>query len=261
MGHGPNAVLAAIAVLLAASCSVKENREDCPCRLDITISEEISSQYVSVSGNGGAGKCFDAVIAPLHDGTNYSAMVPRGMVELLAFDVHGGLSPRNGVFLIPCGSQADSIYAFRAGVDCSGETASASVVTRKQFATVFLRVVSENPEIAPGTLVRVDGEVCGLDAVSLLPVAGEFRCGTALDADLGCSFRVPRQADGKLVVTLGGKGDMCSFDAAPIISSGGYDWTDDVLDDILLDAEIGSSDVVVNVSILDWSRHDLEESL
>ena len=263
MKRGLEAVPAVWAILLAvASCSVKEDRTDCPCRLDIILSEDISSPSVAVWGGNGASRCFDAVIDPVSDGTLYSVSVPRGTLGLHAFEMLGGIGTAGKDFLISAGCQADSLYAFCAEVDCSGESAQAAVSTRKQFATVFLRIAYEGDAAAAVSRVSVRGNVCGISAATLSPIAGEFLYETVPDSDGGCTFRLPRQDSGALALDLCfTDGTSSTVDIGTRILSEGYDWSGDALGDILLDLEVGTADISVSVGVCPWEVVDLYERM
>ena len=95
-----------------ASCSVKEDRSDCPCWLTVE-----ADKAISLSAWFGSHQILDN-----HPGGLVEHTVPRGLVEIVA---------SHGEFKVMEGHQMDSLFAQRALVDTDGETAGYTVHLHK----------------------------------------------------------------------------------------------------------------------------------
>lgn len=237
--------------LFLSSCSVKEDRLRCPCRLVIGFDESIESSELSVSVHSAGETVFEDVLHPaLLD--SRVLLVPRNVVSVISYDPLSELCQDAEIYLIEPGKQCDSIYCGVTIVDCRGDEASAVVSAGKQFATVYLNVIASGSSPTLPESVLVSGDICGLNLATLLPVRGEFFYNTDLDEYRSCSFRVPRQQDSRLSLELSGNtGSTGSIDIGRIISNSGYDWSAESLPDILLDISLAELEAGLIVS--DWN--------
>ena len=235
--------------LLAASllsCSVKEDRDGCPCWLDIDLSGcERFTDMVSLKGwTADSNVLGDNVYKPDFDHL-FEAEVPRGSVSYCA---SSGLeaSLRSGMsVVIPEGAQSDMLYAYRADVITLGETAYDKVCLHKQYATVLMKF--EDESTVRSITVRSDWN--GLDLATLQPVRGTFSYTPAQSEDRTWSLRLPRQGDDSLTmeVTDLTTGRPETFDLGEIISKTGYDWTAEDLDDIYIGIDWARGEVSIRI--------------
>ena len=108
-----------LGLVALVSCSVKEDRGDCPCYLTVD-----AERAVSVDGWFGARSLFNV------NGGFVDRQVPRGIVDIVA---------SHGRFSVPEGQQMDSLFARRISVDTDGESAYARVTLCKNFARIGLQ--------------------------------------------------------------------------------------------------------------------------
>lgn len=242
---------AGLVLMLASGCTVKENRDACPCLLDILVSGELSSPELVVNISDDTAPRLSEVVRLDGDNRHHCTSVPRCVASLCAFCRNGGLEISGNRMLISPGCQSDSLYTHHAYVDCTGESAFAEIHPLKQFASIYLRVMSEAYALRPGDEVLVTGNICGYDMETDSPVRGEFRYSTRLDDDMSCVFRVPRQLDGSLSLSIVTSSDSYSFAAGEQIVRAGYDWQEDALKDILLDIDLAR--MGIEVSVEDWT--------
>ena len=175
-----------LGLVALVSCSVKEDRGDCPCWLTVE-----ADNTVSVNGWFGTRSLFKV------NGGFIDKKVPRGLVDVVA---------NIGSFSAPEGQQMDSLFARRIPVDTDGESAFARVTLCKNFATIELDFKDEDDGRTVYDLLAT-GTVSGADARTLEPVKGPFSCVPEPVTDgRGYAFRVPRQKDESLRLELSNNG-------------------------------------------------------
>jgi hypothetical protein len=252
------------AVLLAApACSVKEYREDCPCLLSVDLRRAFDDIV------NGPEELLVSVYCPqtLYSGTYLSSncpdslelQVPRGQVIISAISIRDSRSVKDKALLISYGDQSDSVYAFSAAVDASGESASETVDLHKQYSTVFLRFLWPEdgaPSSSPG--VRIKSGTNGLLIDALEPSKGAF-CIELPPADIRLrqSFRIPRQTDKSLTLELfdwNTEEILDSIDLGESIDLTGYDWNAEDLQDIYIEIDYTKTDAIVTVK--DWDEEN-----
>lgn len=239
MGRVVHTVL--IAILLTSSCSVKEDRTGCPCRLDVFF-EEVPSGGIVVAASGRE-MIFEDMVGGAASWSWKEYEVPKGTVNLYGSNIPGPV-------LIEVGDEADSIYACASTVDCSGETALDTIRLCKQFATLSICFLSVEGAVMQYEPV-IRGNVCGLDLNGLELVRGQFRFSPAETA-AGCyRVRIPRQADDSLAMDLvpvsGGK-SADVVEIGKMIRAAGYDWSAADLEDISLVIDFAKMAITVKIS-------------
>lgn len=246
-----SAFAAALLCMGAVSCTVKEDREPCPCWLDIDISgcaEHTRDVYVSAWRGD---NIFSDRVSVADYPDVYERTVEKGTVTTSAFCglLRSTVSGRR--IIIPEGCQSDRIRAHAALVDCSGESARDSVELYRQYATVHLSMKRQDGDRYPYS-IEIRGDVCGLDYVSLTPVEGDFRFRPEADADGTWIFRLPRQeTDGWIGLAILHNGEQ--VDLLPLnewIDRSGYSWLDRDLKDIYVGVDYALGKV--SVSIQGW---------
>ena len=136
-------------------------------------------------------------------------------------------------------------------MDATGDLASASVTFRKQFATVFLDI-RKSPDIVQTCRFRVEGNSCGFDLLDFSPVEGPFRCEPLPRAGESIvTFRVPRQGDTRLTVTILPEGSVpARFPLGEYIDRLGYSWKTEELQDIYVAIDLARG--LIDVRVADW---------
>ncbi len=198
-------------MVLPASCSVLEDRKECPCYLDVDY------RYILQGGHGAdpAGFVRVELFSPGLELSGEQSLdecpstaeyrVSRNQTKVVAVvspsDSLPWTSDGTRIVYAP-GNQADSLYLHVSEVDCSGEEAYCLLTPVKQFSTLF---ITDNQG---GSLLRnwnlvIRGSSCGLDVRDGVAVAGEYLY-TVQDADASGWFRVriPRQIDDRLVLEI-----------------------------------------------------------
>lgn len=233
---------------LFCSCSVLEDRMDCPCRLHLDFSDP---------GNF----CNDSLNVHLA-ADNYSRNVSiraeqyvEGLFVTIPnrkgvyINVSDGLYDNGGEIRIPAGEQCPETYIFASYCDTSSDEAEEHVRVRKNYCGVTVSFTSAGPD---NYLMSVTGKICGYSREGI-PIEGVFRFSPSFDDRSVSFFRIPRQTDNslKLGITSSG-GTTRSFALGNYIAESGYDWSKADLDDIVLTIDYAATSIHVTVD--DWKK-------
>ena len=217
-----------LGLVALVSCSVKEERGDCPCYLTVD-----AERTVSVDGWFGARSLFNV------NGGFVDRQVPRGIVDIVA---------SHGRFSVPKGQQMDSLFARRIPVDTDGESAYARVTLCKNFATIELDFKDEDDGRTDYDLLAT-GTISGVDVRSLNPVEGSFSFVPEPNTDgRGYAFRVPRQKDETLKLLLSKDGNIVeTIDLGHLVAKTGFDWKAESLGDIAILCDLPAHTFTITV--------------
>ena len=217
-----------LGLVALVSCSIKEDRSDCPCWLTVE-----ADNTVSVNGWFGTRSLFKV------NGGFIDKKVPRGLVDVVA---------NIGSFSAPEGQQMDSLFARRIPVDTDGESAYARVTLCKNFATIELDFKDEDDGRTDYDLLAT-GTISGVDVRSLNPVEGPFSFIPEPKTDgRGYAFRVPRQKDESLRLELSYNGSPVeTIDLGYLIAKTGFDWKAESLGDIAILCDLPAHTFTITV--------------
>ncbi|MGM9742793.1 MAG: hypothetical protein ACI3ZC_07015 [Candidatus Cryptobacteroides sp.] len=247
-----------IIAFLAAACSMKEDRTECPCHLTVDLEEASDETGVRLICFADSMMLNDAWISP--ESLRYPHMedVPRKEICIAGLQGLDGNSVDGCNVIIPKGKQADRIYLYMDRLDCSGENAWAHAEFHKNWATLEICSGSYGP-VSKTLEFIITGEVCGYSLIDGKPVYGEFSCSAELADPSFMTYTVnlPRQdsensglyltilntAEDRTVLTCG---------LSDIFEGNGYDWEKPDLDDILLNFDKTGLDI--SVTVKDWKE-------
>ena len=220
-----------LGLVALVSCSIKEDRSDCPCYLTVD-----AERVISVDGWFGTKSLFNVI------GGFVDRQVPRGIVDIVA---------SHGRFSVPEGQQMDSLFAKRIPVDTDGESAYARVTLCKNFATIELDFKDEDDGRTDYDLLAT-GTISGVDARSLNPEEGSFSFVPEPNTDgRGYAFRVPRQKDETLKLLLSKDGNIVeTIDLGHLVAKTGFDWKAESLGDIAILCDLPAHTFTITVK--DW---------
>ena len=224
--------LICLLITLLSCNAVKEKRQDCPCILSVHMPGP-AALYMNGSPAGTAQR--DSVL---------SLWVYGGSAALVA--VSGAEAGDSLEVRIPYGLQAPPLYAWRATVDCTGETARADVRLRKHYCALNV-VVSGAPSRVLSVAVR--GNVNGYFLARGEPLEGAFRC--LLSGSGVC--RLPRQRAGDplwLDIVLEDR-VVRSFPLGTYLEAAGYDWHAPDLEDRTLEVDVSVTHIRFSSAL--WS--------
>ena len=241
--------------LALISCSVREDRTDCPCLLILDFSSLDGEALFrsgrdevvwSVrSGDFRIGGRFQAEELP----SEYVVEIPRETAFLMVAAGDEGLYGQDGVIVAPEGESFPPLSAFVAEVDGSLPELTVPVVLHKRYAVldILLRDMLQD-----GASYAIVGEKCGYGS-DLQPVSGRLSIPLIPDGEGRCSVAVPAQTDGSLAVCIYRYGELERvFSLGSCLSDSGYDWFAEDLEDISL--EIDYVDGSVRIKCDQWSN-------
>ena len=193
-------------MLFLSSCSIKEDRDGCPCWMTVEMPGQTGHDGEKVGQDGrspvGAGddgtvvlrlrgnsdedavdyeyKVTEAVRA---DAGTLEYEVPRGSVGVSAVALGNEIPGQAGYdgivgydgdeIRIPVGEQMDSLYGFFKMYHTRCESVLCDVDLHKEFCTVSF-TLGDDGYISPYDL-EVWGNVAGVSAWDLMPLEGDFR--------------------------------------------------------------------------------------
>lgn len=244
-----------LALIVAAGCSVKEDRTDCPCYLTLDWTEVDcwkmmdaghSSVRWSVTARGGIwhqeGELPLETLEPFTE-----LQVPKDSVTVTAAcgaeidPLVGVVADENGTF--------PRLYYHSGIVDASSAMASDTILLHREHAELFLYVKNI---MQPGASYTVRGNIVGCD-LSGAPVPGSFSSSVKVDGRGLGSVVLPRQADSSLWLDVSYAGELVrSLAIGEYIIASGYDWTAENLEDIVMEIDYYQTKVVV--SIEQWKK-------
>ena len=236
----------------AFSCSVKEDRSDCPCLLALDL-QEIPAEAYPLRWQLRQGAYSDSGSIALEEGAGvFHLELPRGGAQVYA--VTGDLGLFDEGFVIPTGHGCPPVSFWCASVDARGESAAATVRLRKEHCVLTLRIFGSPHPRAYRLLV--EGNVAGYDALGR-PSAGPFRCEPSPP-----SFRVllPRQTDDSLLLNVYDAESDAGEETVPLrtfalghaSAASGYDWMAPDLADLTLELDFEASTLSLRTDR--WTR-------
>jgi hypothetical protein len=245
----PNIILSGLIIFLLVSCSVKEQREACPCILSIRISDTLSAV-------GNLALCvwdenpifFDKMAMSECTGI-YERSVPKGLYTVSAVVGENKMTRDDKTLAIPLGYDCDKIWGYTSKVDCHKEFAIDTAKFHKQFSLVNIEFANLIHDFE-GLEFYVKSGTAGLDLTDLRPAEGEFSYLLNLDKNHCGTVCLPRQKQGSrsLVVEIL-KGGVI-IETLPLwswIEEVGYDWFSPNLNDINISIDYSISWVTIKV--------------
>lgn len=257
-------------------CSVKEDRDLCPCTLVLEfpgedaekLQEGVTVCMRGYSDGDGFSLCDTLLAGQLasggaSDGVSYSYVVPKGDIDLaVAYSADGlaGELNSSGKWIeIDEGRPCPSIWTCCEKVSARADRVTVPVRLHKNFCRIDIQVRDVDGKEFPFKL-RVRGNVngYGLDGK---PARGAFLCDAerseteSAGSGHGYAVTVPRQTDDSLILEIvTGDGVAKSFAIGNYIASSGYDWTSADLKDICL--EIDYARTVISFTIDKWTHSE-----
>lgn len=251
---------AAACLLLSCSCSVKEDRSACPCCLTIDLNC-IDFENI-LDGQDGALRLV------LHEGrdTAYmgTALVDPALAELSVKVGRGVLTrgawvmpgeANGGHVRIAPGSECPPVWMGVSRVDCRGDEARDTIILHKRWCGVTVRMKGAGS--TSWQFASAQSDVCGYAADGEVVMGNYNYVADCRGGDF--SFRIPRQVDDSLSLTVGrgspeAPSSMKVFPLGRVISGSGYDWDAADLDDVsvVLDFELSS----MSVTLSGWRREE-----
>ncbi len=238
---------------LAVSCTVKEDRSDCPCILTIDFSScNENKETLSVKGWTGADALFDykVLVKDYPDGMRVT--VPKGRFRYNVCAMASSYHISGTSVFCPLGKQAGALFAYKKTLIASGEEAYDRVYLHKQYAVLNISFGNNEGDNAGITEIRIRADYNGMSLDDLSPIAGAFSS-TAAASDGYFSISLPRQGDGKIIMDIyAGEDHVKEIDLAAVLLENGYSWESEDLNDAWIDFDMGQ--IKGDVESEDWEE-------
>ena len=259
----------AIAVTTAlVSCSIKEDRAECPCWLTLNYDSLIRTfdytrALVTVVSNQVVVQ-ENVDILPLEGiGSEYS--VPRRENIAACAVGHENLWWSGDTLTVPTGLEWGKVFLDAQHVDCSGDLAYAAFNVHKEYCQINFILVGLNDTSTYPFDIRVRANCNGIRMRDRKPVHGAFTAYAQPEntAEL-FRVRIPRQEANEMTMDLLYKNPdheyteddlLTTFDLGKAFSSVGYNWGKEDLDDmyISVDFVLGT----YSIKIVPWSEDEI----
>lgn len=247
------------AAALCISCSVLEEREECPCFLTIDFSR-IASAELMAQGYDRMGIMVESGYGlhalegwSLEDNVEeYGMEVPRSTVQVMAACARGAEIDESGLTIAE-GEQCPEIQMFAESFDIDASEVRRYVELHRNFCTLSVDIKTSYNVPARPFRVRMDGCVCGYSPDGT-PKEGRFMCVSAPSSGSPCAVRIPRQKDNSLSlqVLFLDSDEVRTFPVGEYIAESGYDWSAPDLEDIFV--EMDFSRTGISFSISGWKK-------
>ena len=245
-------ILAAILYIYVISgCSVKEERDGCPCRLflDMTSIDILDQSPLTLRVISDAGFEFSEVLESDNFCDTCVIDVPKSDLYVVVWSGTAEYLDESGV-TIPLDCDCPPVYICSKKICAEGEAVYEQVNLKKNYC--ILSVEFAEPADVVGLVVR--GEVAGFDRAGN-PRPGDFRVSSMSDSisDVLSRFYIPRQKQTCLYLDVTESDGMVkTFPLHEYISELGYDWEANDLDDLNVILEY--TPVGVSITIKGWER-------
>lgn len=245
------------ACLTISSCSVKEDRNPCPCLLELDISSQdgIPSDPLEIMVTSHDGFMFCDTLEYWKEEGLYSVSVPRAELHVRAW-IGGGKYVSKSGLRIPVGRECPRVYMHDSDIVTEGEFVREEVCLKKNHCV--LTIINEGGEEGFSDMV-LKGNVAGYDEFGK-PLQGDFEFSPVEDSSGGYEAVLPRQTDDSLMLEMeDSKGNQISFSLGRYITSSGYDWSAPGLEDVTVTLDYALTEVRLNID--GWEsvhRYDIE---
>ena len=237
----------ALTIAVAVSCSIKENRADCPCRLILDLSDidTVLVKSLDILATYDGGMLFRESIMARDFKDEFVRDVPHGEVRLNVWYIgEEHIDNEQGV-VIPYGCECPLLYMKSFVADTMGELCRETVMVHKNFCR--LTVVVEGVEEPPYS-ITFKGNVDGY-SLDGFPSEGEFSCVAYPGTEGNLQAGLPRQVDASLLLEVDdGTSVLKTFALGEYIISSGYDWTAEELEDLTVTLDYQLTQISIMVS-------------
>lgn len=223
----------ACCALLNMSCSVKEDRDVCPCRLVLDMVDVDTSvvKYAELVVGTSEGFYFRDTLVVEDFAREYVVDVPRGDVGVGVYCGAGGCVDDTGGIGIEYGEECPAVYMYSSVFEARGEQVVEEVSMKKNHCIMTIQVEAEKE-----FPFRLEAKGC-VDGYELggIPSVGDFMYAMYVDGEGECRLTLPRQRDNSLMLEVSDGTDVLKcFALGEYVAASGYDWEADELNDIVV---------------------------
>lgn len=238
-------------MMLVLSCSVKEDREVCPCRLVLEMGEVDTSvvKYAELVVSAPGGFQTRDTLRAVEFVTDHTVDVPRDDISVGVYFGAEDCVDDEGCLGIRFGDACPPVYMHSSMVRAEGESTRERIVMRKNHCLMTIQVQTQ--KVFPFRL-EVKGRVDGYESGGM-PSDGDFMYAMYTGEDGSCSLALPRQKDASLVLEVHDDTQtLKTFALGEYVAASGYDWSEDDLKDIAISLDYALTKLII--SIEDWER-------
>ena len=250
----------ALCTAILLSCSIKEDRAECPCFLTLDLG---GLEKAGIMGEG-----LDSLVVAIGDGGDfyvretfllrdnvqeYIAAVPKTDIDVLVTSGSGRfLSDPSGIH-IPVGSECPVLYLYGESFVADAPELRRTVMLRRNYCSLSVSMKTSFGVAARPYRISLEGNVSGYN-MDGTPEEGVFNSFSSPSTGGLCRLRIPRQRDGslRLEVSFLDTGEVRTFPIGEYIIESGYDWNAADLEDI--DVEMDFSRSSLTFSISKWKK-------
>ena len=246
------AILVMLPSLGGTACSVKEERGDCPCLLNVHVlvpeRDSLPAAFTLAAGRTDGTSYYAGGYIHKEGSRNVSLSVRKGIYYLGACtgSVAGGLD--GPLLQLPPGRDAEHLFSGTDSVDCRGEKAADTLLLHKQFCR--LKVIFKETGPAWIRHAKIEGHFNGLDLFHNEPVHGSFSCDMTPENPGVFSLCIPRQGDDGLQLSATGDFPGATWPLGEFLASARYNWRKEDLDDAVVTIDL--SGIEVSIEIIPW---------
>lgn len=245
---------------LLFSCTVKEDRLECPCFLTLDFSEVEASRLMEDGYRrmdvliSDGGECFDENSWNLGESVReYSVSVPRSGADIMAVcSGEGCVLTENGLVMEE-GTDCPEIYMFAESYIPFSSEEREYVTLHKNYCklSVCMKTAFDIP--ARPFRVKVVGRINGY-SLDGSPREGFFSYFSSPSREGLCYARIPRQTDGslKLEVDFLDSDEVRIFPVGEYIVESGYDWNATDLEDVCVEMDFSRTGAALAIS--QWKK-------
>lgn len=251
-----------LAALFACSCSIKEDRGECSCILNLDYSLIRGDERFLMA------RSWDSLlvmmpglycnVVKIEDYPHlHSIDVPRIRTDLSCYFgmTTDRLAEESRKLVIPFGQDSDRLFSYHETLQLSA--ASEEMIVTPVLCGESTRIIVEFDTEAfmdENKLLVATGSTCGLDLWSGRPIEGEFCCTLKAYGDGTWQFNMPRQASRDIslsAVSEISENLFFSIDLAGELDAAGYNWDALSLPPLVI-IHIDSKDLHADVQVVDW---------
>lgn len=253
------------------SCStVKEDRTDCPCTLNVNLDDfalhcDSRSVMVQVMGE----QLIQKTVNPQdYIGHGYDVEVKRRMNRVSVVSGLDASVVTGDTLAVAEGVEADALYVFSEMVQCEGELASVVAAPLKKWCDVHIVIVGEGTPDNYLCDIVLSAECRGMSLSTGYPSRGEYRALATRTKAGELVVRLPRQEESVVRLDFYERNESREYESSEavfnmeigsLMNQQGYDWSKDNLDDIYVYVDHTRMTAIVEVS--GWIEEKIQEEI
>ena len=250
------------------SCSVKEDRGECPVYININFDEVIRKDLFRkslVCVQSSSAFSSDNLELLDYEGIGYDVSASRGVVRLSAAFGHQACSFRSDTLLVQEGAEIGKLFVWSDVEMCEDDLYCVSARPHKQYCTMNVIVCGEFPWQEAEFDMRLKANCNSFRMFDMEPLEGNYTALLERRNASGYEIRLPRQKVSDVIIELlekNGSGLYTDSDLIGVVDVGrelaakGYDWDKEDLDDVYVTVDFTRCSA--NIDIVPWNPETID---